>query len=144
MDAKRERSYMDAMRNANAKTHAAKQKFRQRLKKGRPWRALAEEWREEMWRVFGKDVRLAPWREKEEALARKLVAEVGYEVAEKMAHQFIRSWDEAGLPTLPYLWVRRESVLAMVKGQAKTRRKVIDIDEFDAEKARKHPKIGWA
>lgn len=144
MDAKRERSYMDAMRKASARTQAAKQKYRQRLKKARPWRALAEEWREEMWRVFGKDVSLAPWREKEEALARKLVAEVGYEMAEKMAHQFIRSWDEAGLPSFSFLWVRRESVLAMVKGQANTRRKLIDIDEFDPEKARKHPKIGWA
>lgn len=143
MDAERQRVLMEGLRIGSTKSKAARKRVREKKIKTQPWRALADEWCEEMWRVYGKGVYLVPWTVKEKALARKLLKEADYETAVKMVHQFIRSWNEAGMPAFPFLWVRRESVLAMVKGQAQTRRKLIDVDEYDEKRDGKQPKIGW-
>ena len=139
MDAKREQKLTGAKRGAREKTRKATEKKHQKNVKIRPVKALAEDWQEEMWMTFGHDIKLMPWGKKEQNLARLLMVEM----AVKMAQRFIRSWEEPGLPAFSYLWTRRESVLAQVKGQAPTRRSLIDTDEFDADKARKQPKVGW-
>jgi hypothetical protein len=143
VDAKREQLLIGAKKKARKLSRTAKEKKHQKNIKTKTWKAFAEEWQEAMWMAFGKDVHLASWGAKEKNLARLLLKEVGYDTAVKMVRHFIEGWDEPGLPAFNFLWTRRESVLATVKGQAKTRRGRIDIDEYDEARDGNQPKVGW-
>jgi hypothetical protein len=143
MDAKRELLLVGAKRKGREQARAAKQKKHRKNVVNKPVKALIEEWQEEMWRVFGMEVQLMAWGPKERSLARLLMKEVGYDTAVKMVHHFIQGWDEAGLPAFAFLWVKRETVLATIRGQVATRRSRIDVDEYDEARDGKQPKIGW-
>jgi len=139
----RNKKISGATKGARQLTQSAKKKQHQKRVEKKSWTSLADDWQEQMWHKFGHDIRLAPWSKKEQALARFLLKEVEYETAEKMIQLFVQEWEEAGLPAFSYLWTRRESVLAMVKGQVSTKKGRRDIDEYDAESFKKQPKVGW-
>lgn len=140
---KRSEELKRAHREALAKNNAAKQKIKDKRQVKKPWLRLLERWREEINHVFDKEVTFASWTAKDRVLVKRLLREVTYETAEKMIVLFLKSWDRPGIPPFSFLWVERESLQAILRDQAMTRRKRIDVDEYDEVSARKQPKIGW-
>lgn len=142
MGTERERKLAESIREGSRKTEVARQRGHAKRIKTRPWKALAEDWCEEMWRVFGQDVTLTPWTVKEQQLSRKLLREVEYETAVEMMQLFLRSWNEPGMPEFAFFWLRRGSVLAMIKRQVKKAKKR-RLGEYDEESFSRQPEIGW-
>jgi hypothetical protein len=139
----REQSLLAALRDGGSKAPAARRQRRGKMVKRRPWKVLEEEWHEQMHRTFGKDFVSSPWKVHEPKLARKLLDEVDLDVAIKMVKQCIESWDKPGTPGFGYLWAARDSIRAEVLGQVKTRREMVDSDEYNEERDGHLPKIGW-
>ncbi len=135
-------TYTAALARTREKREAAAQKKRARKVKRRPWAVLMEEWFEEMAARFP-GVKVSPWGEAEKKLCRTLVREEGFDDALAMVRRFVRGWDRDGLPGFKLLWTMRDTLRAEVKGQLKTRRERVDRDEFNADRAKDCPAIGW-
>ena len=132
-----------AMKEQRERREAAKKKKRSRKVRQRPWVVLMEEWHEEMRGRFGKDFVSSAWGEAEKALARKLIREVEFDDALEMVRRFVRTWNRNGTPGFKLLWTMRDSLRAELRGQADTREKRVNRDEYNAERAATCPDIGW-
>lgn len=143
MDFEREQSLISALQGGGAMAPAARARRRLKLVKRRPWKALEEEWHEQMHRTFGKEFASSPWKVYEPKLARELLKEVDLDTAIKMVRRFIEGWDKPGTPGFGYFWKARDSVRAEELGQIKTRREMVDSDEYSESRDGHLPKIGW-
>lgn len=122
---------------------AARARRRTKLSRQRPWKVLEEEWHEQMKRTFGKGYVSSPWKVHEPKLARELLKEVDLDLAVRMVRRFIEGWDKPGTPGFGYFWKARDSVRAEVLGQTKTRREMVDTDEYSEARDGHLPQIGW-
>jgi hypothetical protein len=137
----RTQSIYDTLKQSQEKREKAAEKKRQKRKKVRPWVVFAEEWREEVLRVFGKKADPTAWGPAEAKLARALLKEVELDEAVGMAKRFIASWKDdrrQGLPSFRYFWTVRDSVKGPSVSDHRRQER-----EYDPEKAKKSPKIGW-
>lgn len=135
-----------AMKAQRERREVAKTKKRNRKIRQRPWIVLMGEWHEEMKSAFGKEFVSSPWGEAEKALARKLVAEVGFDDALDMTRRLLRNWGSKGrkgTPGFKLLWSMRDTLRAEIRGQLKTKKERVNRDEFNAERADTCPDIGW-
>ena len=136
-------TYQDAMRKQRERREASREKRRNRKVRQRPWVVLMEEWHEEMKGAFGKDYTSSPWGEAEKALARKFIKEDGFDEALELVRRFLRTWNRTGTPGFKLFWTMRDSVRAELRGQADTRQKRVNRDEYNAERAATCPDVGW-
>lgn len=143
--------YRAAMKQQRERREAAQAKNRSRKIERRPWVVLMEGWHEEMKGAFGRGhdgILYEPvsWGEAEKALARKLIAEVGFDDALEMMRRFVRTWEaksRSGTPGFKLLWHLRDGLRAELRGQTQTKKDRVNRDEFNAERADRCPDIGW-
>ena len=118
---------------------------RAKLVKNQPWRVLAQEWREEVLRVFGKDFPVEPWTTADGVLARNLLREADLNTAIRLVHLFLRTAKSRGrAPAFKLFWAMRMAVRAEAEGMLQSRRQRIDrVDEYNPDTASRYPKVGW-
>lgn len=143
MGVDRERAFKEALKLREANTKSARASKRAKDEATKPWRVLEGEWHEQVHVTFGKDFRSSKWGVVETKLAKALLKEVELATAIDMIKRFISTWKKDGAPGFGYFWRSRDSYLAIERGQVKTKRERINQDEFDEERAKGLPDIGW-
>lgn len=100
---------------ARRKREAALKKKRSKQVKQKPWKALRDDWYMCLTHKWGMKVQLPEWTIKEEMLARKLIAEIGFNTAKFAMAKFVESY-EKGIPSFGYFWAARATYVGKVTG----------------------------
>lgn len=128
------------------KTAAARAKRRKRRKKGDAQTELHVEWSAEFRSLYGKGTEVPPWGPAERSLARKLIAEIGFDKALEMTRHFVSTWKSRtfdGVPGVRLMWTIRQRLLAEMTGAVgvNAKREKLMSDEWDETSA--GPSDGW-
>ena len=120
---------------ARRKREAALKKKRAKQVKQRPWKALRDDWYTCLTHKWGLKVQLPEWTVKEEMLARKLIAEVGFNTAKFAMARFVESYDKQ-IPTFGYFWTARATYVGKVSGTVEKQRRRGEADSREDTKTR--------
>lgn len=115
MTSERTEKLAEAMRAQKKKTAEAKAKRRAKRVKQKPWKALRDDWYTCLTYKWGVKAHLPKWTVKEEMLARKLIAEVGFNTSKFAMAKFVESY-EKGIPSFGYFWAARATYIGKVTG----------------------------
>ena len=105
--------------------------------------------------IYGDDLVVPPWGEREKGIARALAKNVGLEKAINIVRHFIETWEarqrpaqrsQGELPSIHLCWGMRQKLLAELSGLAKvpmTKQEKLAQGEFSEESEALSPKMGW-
>jgi len=150
-----------AQDGARAMTAAAKEKSKAKRELTRPWVELRSAWYEAIAMQHGTTIvalekrqagglGAVTWGPPERSLAKILVKDIGLEQAVKAARYYVNEWCPRNKkqPGFGLFWSVRGQLIAEMSGEIKpralrkTKDDVLKSGEYDAQEAKKYPRIG--
>jgi len=147
---KRLKSLVDHSKRKTKKIHEEVVFKRAKKKENRPKSATDVE----IWfklgitKLAGQEIIISEWSLKEKTLAKKLLNAYKPELVEKAVEYMCDNWEMLkrkglyGVPNVSLLYGMRHTIFSAIQVESVVMNKK-DSDEFDGEKAKKAPRVGW-